>query len=574
MANKVQIGFETTGTRGVGADFDALGNKASSTADRMTNAGRKMTLGVTVPLVAAGAAAFKMASDLDEATSQAEQVFGRNAEAIIEASDDMADSFSQEEFLSMASNLGDIAQGMGFTRDAASTLSTDVLELAQDLGSFKNLPTEQAVNAITTALTGERESLKSLGIVINEAMVQQRAMADRADDVTGALTQQEKAAATLALVTEASANAIGDFDRTADGAANKSRILTANFKDTAATLGQDLIPIGMILLGWASDITAAFGSLSPTMQKVVLVTAGLFAAMGPLLSIGGNVSKMFTSMSNAGLLTARNLGRAGLAGALLVAGVALFKFTRNSGNAAEIQRKAAEQTDEWRRKIDALSATFDDASDRGDEFTAQTAATELANLGLADAFVGAGLTGQGLIDILLTLGANTKMSTQVTQDLLGAYGLLNGMTREQVEGFDDLARATFQARVEAGLIDELVGDLAVTAEGTTAAINRLGVALDTASGDYVASFVVETHQDGPIRRFHSGGVFRSQRPGGEGLAVLQDGETVTPAGRAAVGAPNGSGGVGDVRVTVMMPNGDVLAEAVAEANLGSGGAFQ
>jgi len=174
----------------------------------------------------------------------------------------------------------------------------------------------------------------------------------------------------------------------------------------------------------------------------------------------------------------------------------------------------------------------------------------------------------------LTLGANTKMSTQVTQDLLGAYGLLNGMTREQVEGFDDLARATFQARVEAGVIDELVGDLAVTAEGTPAAINRLGAALDTASGDYVASFVVETHQDGPIRRFHSGGVFRSQRPGGEGLAVLQDGETVTPAGRAAVGAPNGSGGVGDVRVTVMMPNGDVLAEAVAEANLGSGGQFQ
>jgi len=73
---------------------------------------------------------------------------------------------------------------------------------------------------------------------------------------------------------------------------------------------------------------------------------------------------------------------------------------------------------------------------------------------------------------------------------------------------------------------------------------------------------------------HSGGVFRTQKKGGQGFALLQDGETVTPAGRAALSAGGASGGGGGTQVIQLVVSGRVLAEVVAEANLNSGGQFR
>jgi hypothetical protein len=46
--------------------------------------------------------------------------------------------------------------------------------LAIDVASFNNVSDDQAVKAFTSALSGEREALKSLGIVISEADVQNK----------------------------------------------------------------------------------------------------------------------------------------------------------------------------------------------------------------------------------------------------------------------------------------------------------------------------------------------------------------------------------------------------------------
>jgi hypothetical protein len=50
-----------------------------------------------------------------------------------------------------------------------------MIKLAIDVASFNNVSDDQAINAFTKALTGERESLKSLGIVINETDVKKKA---------------------------------------------------------------------------------------------------------------------------------------------------------------------------------------------------------------------------------------------------------------------------------------------------------------------------------------------------------------------------------------------------------------
>jgi hypothetical protein len=51
-----------------------------------------------------------------------------------------------------------------------------MIKLAIDVASFNNVSDDQAINAFTKALTGEREALKSLGIVISEPDVKAKAL--------------------------------------------------------------------------------------------------------------------------------------------------------------------------------------------------------------------------------------------------------------------------------------------------------------------------------------------------------------------------------------------------------------
>ena len=288
-----QIGTtgEKTGTK--------LEKAFSKAADKAEALGKKMATRVTLPILAAGLAAFKLGSDLSESLSQASVVFGVEAGKIISASENMDDAFSQAEFLGFAGNIGDIAQGLGIAQEESDDLALSVLSLGQDLSSFKNVPVEQAVNAITSALTGERESLKGLGIVLKDTDVKQRALELGLWDGTEALSSAAQASATMSLIMEKSANSIGDFAATSEGAANKARILKANLLDQAAAMGTKLLPIGQKILGWLDKMIRGFSNLPDGVQNVVLVVLGLAAAIGPLLIVGAKLVKAFQVIKGA-----------------------------------------------------------------------------------------------------------------------------------------------------------------------------------------------------------------------------------------------------------------------------------
>ena len=282
MAGSIITAVITADARKFSSEMDKVGQQ-------MGRWGSTLTRKVTLPILGIGGAAFKMASDLAEASSQAATVFGGEVGKIETAARDMGDAFSEADFLQMASRVGNMAQGMGIARTESDDLALSVLDLAQDLASFNNVPVERAVNAVTTALTGEREALKSLGIVINEEMVNVKALEMGLADSAGEVDAAAKAMATMQLITEGAGTAIGDFDRTSGEAANQTRILTANFKDAAAKLGTDLLPLGMQLLEWANDLVGAFTNLDPTIQTVIIGVAGVAAAIGPLLTVGSRL---------------------------------------------------------------------------------------------------------------------------------------------------------------------------------------------------------------------------------------------------------------------------------------------
>lgn len=272
--------------------------KAKAVGDKLKGVGTKMTAGLTLPLVGLGLVAVNSASDLEESLSKVNVVFGDNADAIIEWSESSATSMgqSQSQALEAVGTYGNLLQAIGIIPDQAADMSKSFVELASDLASFNNASPEETLLALRSALTGEFEPMKRFGVALNQAAIKEKAVAMGLVDIGEELTPAIKAQAGYALILEQTSMAHGDFERTSDGLANSTRILKSQFADTAATIGQQLLPIAMeivnVIRGWLEK----FQAISPPMQKVIIIVLAIVAAIGPLLLIVGSLIGAFGSI--------------------------------------------------------------------------------------------------------------------------------------------------------------------------------------------------------------------------------------------------------------------------------------
>lgn len=149
---------------------------------------------------------------------------------------------TQSQTKGLLATTGAILQGAGFTKLASAEMSVAIARLAGDLASFNNVPIGETFGALQAALTGERERLKSLGIVLNEAEVQQLALARSTKTAASELSQQEKAAASLDLIMRKAGSAVGDLERTQQSAANQMRRAEAQVLELRDVFEDGLAP--------------------------------------------------------------------------------------------------------------------------------------------------------------------------------------------------------------------------------------------------------------------------------------------------------------------------------------------
>ena len=224
-----------------------VGDVASSGMKALGKGMLVATKGATVlgaGVAVAGGKLLELGSDAEESANAFQVTFKEAEKSLGSFVDDFANKagFTSSELQQLLSFTGGVTNAMGATAEESAELSKTIASLAGDIGSLKNLPAEQAVRAMTSALTGEREALKSLGIVIKETDVQQKALEMTNKSSVKELTNLEKAHATVALITEASSDAIGDLDNTQDSFANTTRRLKAELRQTGLEMGQQLLP--------------------------------------------------------------------------------------------------------------------------------------------------------------------------------------------------------------------------------------------------------------------------------------------------------------------------------------------
>lgn len=296
-----RLGYEV---EGVGKKTKSLSDKMSSIGKGMASFGSTMTKFVTTPLLGAGTASFKMASDMSESLNKVEVACGSGADEVKKFANTTLKSFgiAKGTSLDMMSTFSDMGGGMGLTTDQANKMSMSLVGLAGDLASFKNVRVDVAKTALNGIYTGETESLKQLGIVMTQQNLIEYAASQGIKKKVKDMSQAELVQLRYNYVMEKTKNAQGDFARTSDGASNQMRIFTEGIKELASNIGENLLPIITPIIQKLNEWVQKFGAMDKETQQVILKVGGLFAVLGPGLLILGKTILIMNDMRKAFML--------------------------------------------------------------------------------------------------------------------------------------------------------------------------------------------------------------------------------------------------------------------------------
>ena len=224
----------------------ALGRASGQLADFGKKVGQ-IGVATGAAFAAIGAKSVGLAVDFEESLSKSQQIFGDMAKFVEAGAKDAATAvgLSQAEFLEAASGFGIFGKAAGLGGRELNSFSQDLVTLAADVASFNNLRPEEALEKLQAGLRGSNEPLQSIGVLINAAAVETKALELGLADANGEISEGNKILARSELIYEqlGKTGTLGDFARTSGGLANQQKILTARFKNLGIALGKVLLPI-------------------------------------------------------------------------------------------------------------------------------------------------------------------------------------------------------------------------------------------------------------------------------------------------------------------------------------------
>jgi hypothetical protein len=245
----------------------------------------------------------KMASDANEIQSRFNYVFGEMSKDANKWAEDFADSFNQStsEIKSMMATLQDTLVPMGVAEEKAFTLNKTITQLAIDMSSFANVPLEQAMNDIQSAIVGQSRPMRKYGSVLTETRVKANALKEGIIDTDRELTEQEKILSRVNLMMQDMSKAQGDYKRTQDSFANRLRETRNLLKNIGEEIGTYVLPQISALLSHVQSGINWFDQLPAPLKEVIsqfAVWSGIMAGIvGPLALFVGFLPQIAAGLS-------------------------------------------------------------------------------------------------------------------------------------------------------------------------------------------------------------------------------------------------------------------------------------
>ncbi len=234
-----------TARKKVDSSLNESGKSAKSFGSVLTKiaaTGALLTIGQQA--LKLGKASIQTASDIEEAASKFNYVFGPAAENTGNKLDDFAEAANRSRFemRSMAADVGAMTESTLGSKEAASEMAVAVSKLAVDLASFNNVTEDEALTALKAGLIGETEPMRRFGVLLSAASVETYILSSGMANAKGEITDAMKIQARYNMIMDQTATAQGDAIRTSDSYANVSRGLEAATQDLYAAIGEALLP--------------------------------------------------------------------------------------------------------------------------------------------------------------------------------------------------------------------------------------------------------------------------------------------------------------------------------------------
>lgn len=226
-----------------------------------------------------------LASNANETSNVLESVFGKDHLGEIEdwsARSGAAMGRSKYSLQQYASTLGAVLGPVTASTDQAEAMAKKFAELSVDLGSFFNTTDEDAMRALRSGLTGEYESLKRYGVVLNDATLQEIANSRGMHKKVTQMSVAEKTELRYAAILKRTEAAQGDAAKTLGGFANSSKALEENLKTLKTEMGRAVLPVVNKLLAVVRDATTWFTRVSQQSHVLEVAMYALAAVAGIL----------------------------------------------------------------------------------------------------------------------------------------------------------------------------------------------------------------------------------------------------------------------------------------------------
>ncbi len=224
------------------------------------------------------------AGQLEQSVGAIDSVFKESAGQMHAWSDQAATSvgLSKNEFNELGTLIGAQLKNGGTAISELAPKTNELIGLGADLSSMFGGTTREAVEALSSALKGERDPIERYGVSLKQSEIDAKAAALGFEKVGGSFSNEAQQAATLALIMEQTKDAHGNFAKESDTYAHKVQVLSQQWENFTTGLGQAFLPVAMSALDWLAN-------LGPAIQPV----AEEFGRLGALLFSGEYTGPIF-----------------------------------------------------------------------------------------------------------------------------------------------------------------------------------------------------------------------------------------------------------------------------------------
>jgi hypothetical protein len=257
-------------------------------AKKVSEVGKALSLSLTLPLVAAGAAMAKLGMEQQAAASKLDRQFGASAEGVRKEIEKMRQAVpaTTTELMKMANQMNQFGQGVGMAAPQAALFSGEILKMAATLQAANpGTSMDQATDALMRGLSGSGKALLEFGVKLNETQVKQEAYHLGLLKIGQDLTPLGTALATYAILTERVGKMQQETGAVQNDAARQWAFLKTNVVELAESVGVKLLPAFVTLVQAGKDLIDWLSQLSDGTIKSALYVAVFAAAIGPTISL-------------------------------------------------------------------------------------------------------------------------------------------------------------------------------------------------------------------------------------------------------------------------------------------------